>query len=211
MPGLCRDCGADKERYAKVDGPEDDADDGCVLQLVDEYAGGMVEEPSYDLSGELPPDFQGCSLPGLTVLTEVAQRKLDMEGRTTEGPWRLWWQYCDSEVVGPQDETEDGDSSGDDLDETSAETCSYVLVHQDDDGHTVEVVRMRGEDEHVMYQATVPELGQASSQDTETLEGLEGLLERVARQVHDAVGCEVQGEWTVNWSRCHVRLSDSDY
>ncbi|WP_176985510.1 MULTISPECIES: hypothetical protein [unclassified Streptomyces] len=42
-------------------------------------------------------------------------------------------------------------------------------------------------------------------EDTGSLEGLRGVLERATEQVRVA-GYEVDGEWTVNWSRCYVLL-----
>ncbi|MGW2765701.1 hypothetical protein [Streptomyces sp. NPDC001275] len=212
MPGLCWNCEADKERYAKVDNFEDceddDGDDGCVLELVDEFAGGMVQDPSYDLSDELPPDFCRRSLRGLAVLTEVAQRKLDAERWATDGPWRLWWSYCVCDVTGPPNETTDTDSPGGGPDEGSGEISYYVSVQKDGDAHTVEVVETRGEDQHVMYQAPVPEPG-GESQDIGSPEELRSLLERATEQVREA-GYEVDGEWTVDWSRCYVLLADWD-
>jgi hypothetical protein len=209
VPGLCW-CGeADKERYAKVVNRGDhEDDDGWVLELVDAFAGGMAQDPSYDLSGELPPDFYKCSLRGLTILTAVARTKLDTERWATDGPWRLWWSSCDNDVTNPSDETGDTDSSGGDPYGESDEISYHVSIQNDDDAHTVKVIGTRWGDQHVMYSAPVSEPG-GESKDTGTLEGLQSLLERATEQVREA-GYAVDGDWTVDWSRCYVLLADWD-
>ncbi|MET8130259.1 hypothetical protein, partial [Streptomyces sp. NPDC005231] len=147
MPGLCWGHEADKRRYAKVenqDDHEDDEDnDDCVLELVDDFAEGLANDPAYDLSDELPLDFNKRSLRALTTVTDVAQAKLDREGWTTDGPWQLWWSYCGTDVTDPLNDTDDTDASGADSDEESDDGCYYVSLQNDDD-HTVEVIGMRG-------------------------------------------------------------------
>lgn len=226
MPGLCSDCEGGNERYATVSGRrahadvDDDGfgledgggdvpeeDNGYVLELVDACAGGMGEGLAHDLSGGLRQGFRASSLQGLTVLTEVAQMKLDMERWDTAGPWRLSWSFCEGDITDPLDDTEDIDSSGDDLDGGSGDVRYSASVENDGDAHIVQVVGTRWGDQHVFYREPVPE-PDGESQDTETLEGLRSLLERATRQVHDEAGYEVNGEWTVNWSRCHVLLAD---
>ncbi|ALV51774.1 hypothetical protein ASR50_21775 [Streptomyces sp. 4F] len=208
MPGLCWDCGVPKERYAKLDGPrddEDELDDFCVLYIVDENTGGLTEGPSYDLSGELPSDLSGRSLRGLTVLTDTAGRKLVTEEWDTGGPWHLWWTSCGSDVTELLGGAEGTELSGRGADEAEETTC-YVTVQKDGDGHTVEVLDVRGAEAHVTYEAPVAE-PDGAPQDTETLEGLRNLLERAADQVREA-GYGFHGDWTVNWTECRVLLTD---
>ncbi|GAB2778584.1 hypothetical protein GCM10027073_08960 [Streptomyces chlorus] len=210
MPGLGWTCEIGEERYAKVDNRRveadvDDDDEVCVLDIVNAYAGGMGADPSYDLSGELPPDFHPWSLRDLTLLTEVARRKLDTERWDTNGSWRLRWLMCDNDVTNPLDEVEDIDPSGDDLDGESGEIRYHISVENDGDAHTVQVVGTRGGEQHVLYHEPVPEPG-GGARDTGTLEGLRSLLERVAEQVYRDAGYKVEGEWMVDWLRCHVLL-----
>ncbi|MFI1563965.1 hypothetical protein ACH4ZX_13060 [Streptomyces sp. NPDC020490] len=70
MPGLCLHDEVRRKPYAKVDshqGHEDCDEEGRVLQLVNAYR-GVCGDPYWDLSGELPPDFDESSLRGLTFL-----------------------------------------------------------------------------------------------------------------------------------------------
>ena len=209
MPGLCWDSEIRKKRYAKVDSHQDHEDcdeEGCVLVLVNAYPGGMARDPHWDLSDELRPDFHGRSLRGLTVLIEAAQRKLDTERWDTDGPWRLWWTSCESDVTNPLDRTEGIAPSGDDAEGGSGKIRSYVSVRNGVDTHTVEAVRTRGGHKHVMYHAPVPE-AEGEAEDTETPEGLRRLLERATELVREA-GYEIHGDWTVDWTRCRVLLAD---
>ncbi|WP_437107584.1 hypothetical protein [Streptomyces sp. enrichment culture] len=64
----------------------------------------------------------------------------------------------------------------------------------------------RGTEDHVMYEAPVPE-PEGGSQDTETLEGLRNLLERATEQVRES-GHGIHGDRTVHWSRCRILLAD---
>ncbi|MEV5929162.1 hypothetical protein ACPCSG_26550 [Streptomyces cellulosae] len=208
MPGLCWDCGVPKERYAKLDGPgddEDEHDDSRVLYVVDENTGGMTEEPSYDLSGELPLDLSERSLRGLTVLTDTARRKLVTEQWDAGGPWRLWWTSCGSDVTELLGGAEGTELSGRGADEAEETPC-YVTVQKDGDAHIVEVLDVRGAEANVTYEAPVAE-PDGASQDTETLEGLRNLLERAAEQVREA-GYGLHGDWTVNWTEYRVLLTD---
>ncbi|MFE7835919.1 hypothetical protein ACFU53_07630 [Streptomyces sp. NPDC057474] len=210
MPGLCWHCEADQERYAKVDERRAHAgvdDDGYVLELVAAYAGGIGEDPSYALSGEFPPDFHAWSLRSLTVLTEVAQLKLNAESWNAAGSWHLVWHFCENDATNPLDETEDIDCSYDDLDGESSEFRCHVSVENNGDAPTVQVVGTRAGSQHVMYRAHVLE-PDGESQDPGTLEGLRSLLERATEQVHREAGYKVEGEWTVDWSRCHILLAD---
>ncbi|MEU6086702.1 hypothetical protein ABZ865_07810 [Streptomyces sp. NPDC047085] len=211
MPGLCWCCEADKERYAKVDNPEEAEGGGgnCLLELVDAFPGGMAQDPSYDLRGEHPPDFDRRSLLGLALLTEVAQRKLDTERWDTAGPWRLWWSSCVCDVTASLNETRDADPSGDDADGDSGEVSYYVSVEYGGDTHTVQVVGTRWGDQHVMYRGPLSEPS-GMFEDTGTLEGLRSVLERATEQVRE-IGYEVDGEWNVNWSRCYVLLDLEHY
>ncbi|GAA3051058.1 hypothetical protein [Streptomyces glomeratus] len=211
MPGLCWCCEADKEGYAKVDnlGEWEGGDDDCFLELVDAFPGGMAQDPSYDLGGELPPDFDRRSLRGLAVLTEVAQRKLDTERWDTAGPWRLWWSSCVCDVTAPLIETPDADSAGNDADGESGEISYCVSVENDGDAHTVQVFGTCWGDQRVMYRGPVSEPS-GVFEDTGSLEGLRSVLERATEQVRET-GYEVAGEWTVNWSRCYVLLDLEHY
>ncbi|MEU6096205.1 hypothetical protein [Streptomyces sp. NPDC047079] len=211
VPGLCWCSEADKERYAKVDNPEEweHGDDDCLLELVDAFPGGMAQDPSFDLSGELPPDFDRRSLRGLALLAEVAQRTLDAERWDTVGPWRLWWSSCVCDAAASPNETPDADSSGNDANGESGEISYYVSVENDGDTHTVELVGTRWGDEHVMYRGPVSEPS-GMFEDAGSLDALRSVLERVTEQVREA-GYEMGGEWTVNWSRCYVLLDLEHY
>ncbi|MFB7790690.1 hypothetical protein ACFC0R_10310 [Streptomyces sp. NPDC056086] len=210
MPGLCWCDGVDEERYAKVENPEDreDVDGGCVLEIVNAVAGGMGEDPSYDLSGELPPDFDRRSALGLMALAEVAQTKLDAERWETVEPWRLRWSSCVCDVTGPLHETTDTDSSGGGLNEQSGETSYYVSI-RNNNARFVEIIQRRGGFQHVMHSAPMTEPNGASL-DPDTPEELRSLLERAKEQVREA-GYAVAGDWTVDWSLCQVRLTDLEY
>ncbi|GAB1337317.1 hypothetical protein ACE1SV_39070 [Streptomyces sp. E-15] len=208
-PGLCWDCGADKERYAEVHRREDreDGDDGWVLRLVDEYTGGMVEDPSYDLGGELPPDFHAHSFQRLIVLTEAAGRKLDAEGWVMDGPWRLRGLSCENDdVTDPADDTEDIDFLDEDQDGESDGIHYRASIAEDGDVHTVEVVGTRWGEQHIVYREPVSGPG-GESPDPGTLEGLRDFLRRATEQVREA-GYEITGDWYVGWSRCYVLLAD---
>ncbi|MGW7254012.1 hypothetical protein [Streptomyces sp. NPDC054834] len=202
MPGLCWNCEPDVERYAKVDSHRDheNGDDPCpcALELVNAYAGGMAQDPSFGLSGELPPDFRADSIRGLTVLAEVAQRKLDTERWDTDGPWRVTWFRCESDVTNPVYEGE----------EESGVIHYCASIESDDDVPTVQVMGTRWGEQHIFYHEPLSEPG-GELPDTGTLEGLRHLLERATEQVGEA-GYKVDGEWTVGWSRCHVLLADWD-
>lgn len=78
---------------------------------------------------------------------------------------------------------------------------------QNDDDHTVEVIRARGAEQHVMYSAPAWEPG-SESQVRDTSDALRSLLDRVTEQVREA-GHTVAGDWTVNWSRCYVFLAEA--
>ncbi|MGQ4366270.1 hypothetical protein [Streptomyces sp. SAS_272] len=217
MPGLCWGYEAGKRQYAKVENQddhedhendEDEVNGDCVLELVDDFAEGVADDPIYDLSDELPADFNRRSFQALTTLTDVAQARLDRERRTTDGPWRLWWSSCGTDVTDPLNATDDTDSSGADSDEESDDGCYYVSLQNDDD-HTVEVIRVRGADQRVMYSAPVWGSG-SGPQARDTLEALRSLLQRVTEQVRQA-GYMVEGDWTVNWSRCYVLLANWDH
>ncbi|MEU9543126.1 hypothetical protein [Streptomyces mirabilis] len=212
MPGLCWGHEADKRQYAKVENQdeddEDDENDDCVLEVVDDFAEGMANDPIYDLSDTLPPDLDRRSLRGLTTLIDIAQARLDRERWTTDGPWQLWWSSCGSDVAGPLNATDDTDSSSADSDEGANDGSCYVSLQNDDD-HTVEVIRARGAEQHVMYSAPAWEPG-SESQVRDTSDALRSLLDRVTEQVREA-GYTVAGDWTVNWSRCYVFLASRHY
>ncbi|MFD5520403.1 hypothetical protein [Streptomyces sp. NPDC127066] len=213
-PGLCWCDEADKERYAKLEireacencenGEDCESDDGRVLKLVDAYPGGMAPDPSYDLSGGLPPDVEIRSLRGLTVLTEAAWTNLAVEGWETEGTWRLWWSVCGSEINDPVDETEDIDFSGGDANSVSARTSYHATVKGADDAVALEIVGTRRGDRRVIHYEPLSEPG-GEPHDTGTLDGLRSLLERATEQAREA-GYEVDGEWSVDWSRCYIHL-----
>ncbi|MFI2909569.1 hypothetical protein ACG2OD_15140 [Streptomyces sp. PDY-4] len=154
-------------------------------------------------SGELPSDLSGRSLRGLAVLTD--RRKLVTERWDTEGPWRLRWTSCGSDVTELLDGAEGAELSGRGADEAEEASC-YVTVQKDGDAHTVEVLDVRVAEVHVTYEAPVPE-PDGVSQDTETQEVPRNLLERAAEQVREA-GYEIHGDWTVSWTECRVLLAD---
>ncbi|WP_386422123.1 hypothetical protein [Streptomyces pratens] len=143
----------DDDGFSLEDGGGDvpEEDNGYVLELVDACAGGTGEGLAHDLSGGLRQGFRASSLQDLTVLTEVAQMKLDMERWDTAGPWRLSWFFCEGDITDPLDDTEDIDSSGDDLDGGSGDVRYSVSVENDGDAHIVQVVGARWGDQHVFY------------------------------------------------------------
>ena len=156
-------------------------------------------------SGELPSDLSGRSLRGLAVLTDTARRKLVTDRWDTEGPWRLRWTSCGSDVTELLDGAEGAELSGRGADEAEEASC-YVTVQENGDAHTVEVLDVRVAEVHVTYEAPVPE-PDGVSQDTETQEVPRNLLERAAEQVREA-GYEIHGDWTVSWTECRVLLAD---
>ena len=97
MPGMCWG-DEDLQPHAQVDRPRGQG--SCVLRVVDAYAGGMGPDPSWELSDELPPDFQARTLEGLTVLVETARRKLEAERWDANAPWQVLWTSCTSDVTG---------------------------------------------------------------------------------------------------------------
>jgi hypothetical protein len=220
MPGLCWGHEADKRQYAKVENPDDhegddceaeddhEEHDDCFLEVVDDFAEGMGEDPIYDLSDALPADFDRLSLQGLITLIDVAQVRLDTERWTTDGPWQLWWSSCGSDVARSLNATDDIDSSSADSDEESDDDGCYVSLRNDDD-HTVEVIRTRGAEQRVMYSAPAREPG-SEPEVRDTPEALRSLVDRVTEQVREA-GYTVEGDWTVNWSRCSVLLANWEY
>ncbi|WP_329186468.1 hypothetical protein [Streptomyces sp. NBC_01428] len=222
MPGLCLGCESPEQPYAKLDrrhcltddeaGDEDDDDedsDPRVLKLVNAYAGGMGEDPSFDLSRELPPDFDPHTIERLTFLTEVAQRRLDAERWDTDGSWNLVWFSCESAVTDPAREGEDFGPSGEGLDEETGVIHRQVSITNDDGAPTLRITGMRGGERHVMHHTPVFRPCEEIP-DVSTLEGLRGCLRRATEQVAEA-GYEMNGEWSVDWWRCHVRLADLDY
>ncbi|MGY4982428.1 hypothetical protein ACWCYL_35705 [Streptomyces sp. 900105755] len=224
MPGLCLSCEPPEPRYAKLDRrhyrDEEDEDyedddevdqdvDPRVLKLVNAYAGGMVEDPAFDLSGELPPDFNPYKIPALTLLTEVAQRKLDTERWDTDGPWHLVWSSCETDVTNPAWEGEDFSPSDDDLDEESDAIHCHASIANDDDAPNLQIIGTRCGEQHVMYDEPVSRPGDESL-DIGTVEGLRDFLQRATDRVGEA-GYEMDGEWSVDWWRCHVRLAALDY
>ncbi|MEU0603495.1 hypothetical protein ABZ484_35525 [Streptomyces sp. NPDC006393] len=207
MPGLC--WGEIPKRYAKMDsrqGHEDRDAEGRVLRLVHAYPGGVAQDPHWDLSDELPPDFDGRSLRGLTVLVEAARRKLDTETWDTYGPWRLSWSSCESDVTDPQCEGEDCDSSDDDLDHGESDAIRYLAsIDNEGDVPALQITGARWGEWHVFYSGPVSVPG-GEPLDTASVEGLRTFLERATEQVSEA-GYEMEGEWTLDWSHCYVRLA----
>jgi hypothetical protein len=219
MPGLCLSCEPPKPRYATLDrrhyltdheeDEDDDEDvDPRVLKLVNAYAGGMAEDPAFDLSGELPPDFNPYEIQELTLLAEVAQRKLDAERWDTDGPWHLVWFSCETDVTNPAWEGEDFNPSGDYLDEESDAIHCHASITNDDAAPNLRIIGTRWGEQHVMYDEPVFLPG-GESPDISTVAGLRDFLQRATEQVAEA-GYEMDGEWTVAWSRCHVQLADWD-
>ncbi|MGY5008971.1 hypothetical protein ACWCY6_12930 [Streptomyces sp. 900105755] len=211
MP-LCWHCEPDQERYAKVDNgqyQQDDedgeGDDQLAVELVNAYR-MMAEDPSFDLSGELPPDFRAYSIRALTLLTEVAQRRLDTERWDTAGPWHVDWFSCESDVTDPAGEDEDFGLSDDDP-EGEPDAISWCASIVNDDGApTLQIVGTRRGEQHVTHYAPVSG-PPGDSPDSGTLDGLRDVLTRATEQLGEA-GYEMDGEWTVAWSRCHVQLDD---
>lgn len=194
MPGLCRHDEVRTRPYAEVDshqGHEDCDGEGCVLRLVNAYR-GVFRDPHWDLSGELPPDFDGRSLRGLTALVEAAREKLDRERWDTSGPWRLSWSSCRSDLTG---------SDG----EPDAVRC-FASIDDEDGVPTLRITGARRGERHVFHDEPVSVSG-GESPDAGTVEGLRTLLERATEQVAEA-GYGMAGEWTLGWSRCHVELAD---
>lgn len=219
MPGLCWHCEPKPRRYATVghvrfhEDDEDDEDElredggeSRTLKLVNAYVGGMAEDPSFDLGDELPPDFRTSSIQDLTRLIEVAQRKLDMEGWDTDGPWRVIWFSCESDVSNPAWEGEDFVASDDDTDlESDGIRCRAEIVN-DDGAATLQIIATRWGELHVMHYEPVFRPDEEFP-DTGTLDGLRTVLERATEQVREA-GYEMNGGWTGDWSRCYVLLAD---
>ncbi|MEU2555282.1 hypothetical protein ABZ589_26990 [Streptomyces sp. NPDC013313] len=208
MPGLCWHCEDDKERYAKIDysrGPEDEDDDPYVLQFVNTYPGGMGEDPSYGLGGELPPDLRTNSIEGLTVLTEAAQRKLDTERWEVEGPWRLDGFSCESDLVDPDGEDEEPDVSDDEPGWESDAIRYYAEIDDEDDVPVLQITGARWGELHIFYREPVSVPGDEPP-DTGTVDGLRTVLRRATEQVGEA-GHRMDGGWTLHWSRCYVLLA----
>ncbi|MER6470304.1 hypothetical protein [Streptomyces collinus] len=197
MPGLCWHNEVRQQPYAKVDSHqfhEDCDEEGCVLQLVNAYR-GVFRNLHWDLSGELPPVFDGRSLRGLTALVEAAREKLETERWDTSGPWRLTWHFCRSDVTGPE-------SGGDDSDSSASRYSASV-----DNESGVPTLRISGAPggrRHVLYDEPVFVPGDEPL-DARTVDGLRAYLERATEQVGEA-GYEMDGEWTLAWSRCYVAL-----
>ncbi|MGW2783851.1 hypothetical protein ACWC3X_21770 [Streptomyces populi] len=216
MPGLCLSCEPPEPRYAKLDrrhhlmGEEGDEDiDPRVLVLVNACAGGMAEDPSFDLSRELPPDFDPRTVEELISLTEVARRKLDAERWDTDGSWNLVWFSCESDVTASAREGEDFGPSDDGLDEeTDAIRCRASIVN-DDGAPSLRITGTRCGERHVTHCAPVFR-PRDEIPDVSTPEGLRDCLRRATEQVTEA-GYEMAREWSVDWWRCHVRLADLDY
>ncbi|MGW1063172.1 hypothetical protein ACWD4F_01430 [Streptomyces aureus] len=221
MPGLCLSCEPPEPRYAKLDrrhclmdeeggeGEGDEDIDPRVLRLVNACAGGMAEDPSFDLSRELLPDFDPHTVEELTSLTEVAQRKLDAERWDTDGSWNLVWFSCESDVTDPAREGEDfGPSDGGPDEETDAIRCQASIVN-DDGAPSLRITGTRRGEQHVMHYAPVFR-PRDEIPDVSTLEGLRDCLRRATEQLTEA-GYEMACEWSVDWWRCHVRLADLDY
>ncbi|MGW2821667.1 hypothetical protein ACWC24_11760 [Streptomyces sp. NPDC001443] len=222
---LCWHCEPDRKRYAKVDngrhrqddGDEGDDEDGedqegdggdgrLVLELVKAYR-MMFEDPSFDLSGELPPDFRAYSLRTLTLLTEAARRKLDAERWDTVGPWHLVWSSCETDVTNPAWEGEDFNPSGDDPDEESDAIHCHASITNDDDAPVLQIVGTRWGEQHIMHYAPVYRPGDEFP-DVDTLDGLRDVLTRATERLGEA-GYEMSDEWSVDWSRCHIQLDDN--
>ncbi|WP_406838508.1 hypothetical protein ACICHK_24120 [Streptomyces sp. AHU1] len=222
-PGLCWCCEPDKERRAEIssgrydeydpyDGDDEDRedhedDDRWILGLVNAYPGGMGEEPAFDLSDELPPGFQAHSIQALTLLTEVARRRLDTEGWENFGPWGLDWVSCEGVVTGLRGEGEDVDCSGDASDREPVALRRLASITNDDAGPTLQVVETGMGIRRTPYRERVSGCP-GESPDTDTLDELRDFLARATERLGEA-GYETDGEWTVNWSRCHVQLDDN--
>ncbi|MFI2643146.1 hypothetical protein [Streptomyces sp. NPDC018610] len=211
MPGLCWDCEGDVERYAEIvhnRRPEGD-DDPYVLRFVNTYPGGMGEDPSYGLGGELPPDLRPNSIDGLTVLTEAAQRKLDTERWDVGGPWRLDGFSCEGDIADPDgaDEEDEEPDSGDDEPDRESDTIRYYAeIDDDDDVPALQITGARWGELHIFYREPVTVPGDEPL-DTGTVDGLRTLLRRATEQVGEA-GYRMDGGWTLHWSRCYVLLAD---
>ncbi|MEW2256221.1 hypothetical protein [Streptomyces sp. NPDC047869] len=208
MPGLCWHDEVRRRPYAKVDshqGHEDCAEEGCVLQLVNAYR-GVFRDPHWDLSGELPPDFDGRSLRGLTVLVEAARRKLATERLDTEGPWRLGGFSCESDLVDPDGEDEEPDASDDEPDWESDAIRYYAEIDDDDDVPVLQITGARWGELHIFYREPVSVPGDEPL-DAGTVDGLRTVLRRATEQVGEA-GYRMNGDWRLHWSRCYVLLAD---
>ncbi|MER5401419.1 hypothetical protein [Streptomyces sp. NPDC002599] len=214
MPGLCWNCEPDKERYAKVGRgrydtyDEEQEDDLWVVKLVNAYPGGMLEEPCFDLSDDLPPDFHAHSIQALTLLTEAARRRLDAERWDTFGPWRLNWVSCEGSVTRLRREGEDFDSLGDASDGEPVAVRHRASIVSGDSDTTLQILETGMGIRRIAYHEPVSgSRGESPGTDTDTLDGLRGLLAQANKQLSEA-GYEMDGEWTVAWSRCRVELDD---
>ncbi|MEV7686424.1 hypothetical protein [Streptomyces bungoensis] len=208
MPGLCLHDEVRKQPYAKVDSHQrhEDCDgEGCVLQLVNAYR-GVFRDPHWDLSGDLPPDFDGRSLRGLTALVGTARQKLAKERWDTSGPWRLTWSSCESDLTGPDGGGEEPGSCDDDPDGESDAIRYFASIDDEDDAPALRITGTRRGEWHVFYNEPVAVPG-GETPDAGTVDGLRTVLERATEQVGEA-GYGTDGEWTLGWSRCYVELAD---
>ncbi|MFR9787961.1 hypothetical protein ACL07V_04660 [Streptomyces sp. MB22_4] len=204
VPGTRRGDEEDKRRYAKVEYQEDT---GCVLTVVDDFTEGTGKESARHLGGDITSDTDGDWFETLTALTELAEVSLGREGWAPDGPWQIQWWCSSCDVTDPPYETlEVFEEYGFDPDEI---TQHYVSIHsQGNDGcYTVEFsAEQRGED-HVTYLQL--ELDSGSKEvGSGSLEELRSHLEQATERVREAGYTPLDGDWSVQWTRCHVPLTE---